>query len=107
MVSNPEIAAGDVVKIHNWFGVVLETHFDNSGELSIIRVQTARNIFRGYGPEYLDARLLPEAIQRATVAELRQEIETHRRLLEGALTRMLAAAERERPMPVAVETPFF
>jgi hypothetical protein len=81
MVSDAKVAIGDVVRIHNWHGVVLETHFDDNGDLSVIRVQTVRNIFRGYGPEYLDARLHPEAIQLATLTELQQEIATHQRLL--------------------------
>jgi hypothetical protein len=82
---------------------VLETHFDEKGELSIIRVQTARNIFRGHGPEYLDVRMQPDAVQPATLAELRQEIETHQRLLDDALARMLTAAEEQKPIPVAVD----
>jgi hypothetical protein len=94
---------GDVVKIQNWFGIVLETHYDDTGALSIIRVQTARNIFRGHGPEYLDVRMQPDAIQPASLAELRQEIETHQRLLDGALARMLAATEEQKPIPVAAD----
>jgi hypothetical protein len=103
MVPDAKVVAGDAIKIHNWFGVVLETHFDEKGELSIIRVQTARNIFRGHGPEYLDVRMQPDAIQPATLAELKQEIETHQRLLDGALARMLAAAKEQKPMPVAAD----
>jgi hypothetical protein len=103
MVSNEKVVAGDVIKIHSWLGVVLETHCDEKGELSIIRVQTARNIFRGHGPEYLDVRMQPDAVQPATLAELRQEIETHQRLLDDALARMLTAAEEQKPIPVAVD----
>lgn len=103
MVPDAKVVAGDVIKIHNWLGVVLETHFDEKGELSIIRVQTARNIFRGHGPEYLDIRMQPDAIQPATLAELKQEIETHQRLLDGALARMLAAAEKQKQIPVAAD----
>jgi hypothetical protein len=89
MVSDAPLKQGDVVKIHNWHGVVLETHFDESGALSVIRVQTARNLFRGYGPEYIDVRLDPEAVSLAALADLEQEIETHRRLLDNALQRLL------------------
>ena len=94
MVPDAKIIVGDVIQIHNWFGVVLETHFDTDGELSIIRVQTARNIFRGHGPEYIDVRLLPEAVQPATRADLEREIRTHQRLLDTALARMLAPARQ-------------
>jgi hypothetical protein len=99
MVQKATINRGDVIQIHNWYGVVLETHFDDSGELSVIRVQTARNIFRGYGPEYIDVRLDPETIKPATRAELEQEIATHRRLLEGAVGRLLAESSQREAAP--------
>ncbi len=93
MVSDAEIKPGDVIKIHNWHGVVLETHFDESGTLSILKVQTARNLFRGYGPEYIDVRLDREAVMPASSVALQEEIETHRRMLEGAVRRMLAGVK--------------
>jgi hypothetical protein len=96
MVSNTWLKQGDVVKVHNWHGVVLEIHFDESGSLSVIRVQTARNVFRGYGPEYIDPRLDPEALSIATLADLEHEIETHRQMLAGALERLLADATPQR-----------
>ncbi|NHZ72834.1 MAG: hypothetical protein GWP17_07100 [Aquificales bacterium] len=99
MVPDAKIIVGDVIKIHNWFGVVLETHFDVNGELSIIQVQTARNIFRGHGPEYLDVRMLPEAIQPATLADLELEMQTHHRLLNTVLNRMLAVTKEPELAP--------
>lgn len=89
MVQKAAVKPGDVVQIHNWYGVVLETHFDEAGALSVIRVQTARNVFRGYGPEYIDVRLDPDAIKPATRADLEREVQTHRRLLDGAVERLL------------------
>lgn len=103
MVSNATITKGDVVKIHNWYGVVLETHTDDQDRLSIIQVQTARNIFRGHGPEYLDVRLMPEAVEPATLADLQQEIEAHHRLLNGAIERMMNAVTVQTEMPVAAD----
>ncbi len=94
---------GSVVKVHSWHGVVLESHYDEQNRLSINQVQTARNIFRGHGPEYLDVRLMPEAIELATQAYLQQEIETHRRLLNGAIERMLDAVSVQTEMPVAAD----
>jgi len=101
MVPDAKIIVGDVIRIHNWFGVVLETYFDINGELSVIRVQTARNIFRGHGPEYLDVRMLPEAIQPATLTDLELEIQTHHRLLNTALDRMLAVTKEPELAPAA------
>jgi hypothetical protein len=103
MVSAAKITVGSVVKILNWFGVVLETHADEQGDLSVIRVQTARNVFRGHGPEYLDVRLQPDAIQLASLADLQQEIETHRRLLDGAVERMIQSVEMQTEVPIAAD----
>lgn len=103
MEISASITMGSVVKIHSWHGVVLETHYDTQNRLSIIQVQTARNIFRGYGPEYLDVRLMPEAIELASLADLQQEIETHRRLLNGAVERMIGAASVHPEIPIAAD----
>jgi hypothetical protein len=103
MVSDTRLKQGDFVKIHNWHGVVLETHFDESGSLSVIRVQTARNLFRGYGPEYIDVRLDPDAVSFATLADLEQEIETQRRLQESAVGRLLQEATVQREAVSAVD----
>lgn len=85
-----QITVGDVVKIRNWFGVILEVHHDEMGQLSIIQVQTARNIFRGYGPEYIDVRMAPHSIELAAETDLQKELETRRKLQETAVTELLA-----------------
>jgi hypothetical protein len=103
MASDVIVAVGDVIKIHNWHGVVLEVHHDEEGARSLLCVQTARNIFRGHGPEYIDVRLAPEAIEQATPAALQQEIETRRRLLEGAVDRLLTAVRDKSLSAVATE----
>lgn len=99
MVQKAEVKPGDVIQIHNWHGVILETHFDETGALSVIRVQTARNVFRGYGPEYIDVRLDPDAIKPATRADLEREVQTHRRLLDGAVERLLAESRQAESTP--------
>ena len=103
MEAHDKIMTGSVIKIHNWHGVVLETHYDTQNRLSIIQVQTARNIFRGYSPEYLDVRLMPEAIELASLADLQQEVETHYSLLNSAIARMLDAVSVQTEMPVAAD----
>ena len=80
---------GDVIRIYEWYGVVIETHFDEDGALSVIRVQTARNVFRGYGSEYIDVGLNPEAVAFATIEDLEREIQTHRRVLEHGVEQLL------------------
>jgi hypothetical protein len=88
-----DLKIGDVVCVHNWHGVVLETNYDETGTLSVIRVQTVRNVFRGYGPEYIDVRLDPEAITRASMVDLEKEIQTHRRVVDGAVGRLREAVD--------------
>jgi len=103
MASDTRISVGDVIKIDNWHGVVMETHHDNDGNLSVIRVQTARNVFRGYGPEYIDVRLNPEAVQQASLVDLQQEVARHRRLLDGAVDRMMTLTRDVEPVSVAAD----
>lgn len=103
MAVNAKVTIGNVIKINSWHGVVLETHYDTQNRLSVIQVQTARNIFRGYGPEYLDVRLMPEAIEPASLADLQREIETHQRMLNGAIERLLDAVSVQSEMPVAAD----
>jgi hypothetical protein len=91
METNPLWTVGQIIKLHNWHGVILATHFTADGELSLLQVQTVRNIFRGFGPEFVDVRLNPEAIQPATSAELAQEIAQQRQMQDGALRRLQAA----------------
>lgn len=97
MVSDAKVKPGDVVRIQNWHGVVLETHFDSRGEISVIQVQTVRNIFRGFGPEYIDIRLNPDAVRLATMADLEKEILTHQRMLDGAIECLLANVPVQHP----------
>jgi len=55
MVQEEQIEVGSILKIHNWYGVVLEVHRDGAtGEVSVLRVQTTRNVLRDYGPEYYE-----------------------------------------------------
>ncbi|MBK8904506.1 MAG: hypothetical protein IPM53_25230 [Anaerolineaceae bacterium] len=103
MEVSAKITTGSVVKIHSWHGVVLETHYDDQNRLSIIQMQTARNIFRGFGPEYLDVRLMPEAIELASLTDLQQEIDTHQRLLNGAIAQLLDAVSVQTEMTVAAD----
>ena len=67
------------------------------------RVQTARNMFRGYGPEYIDVRLDADAVVLAKLIDLQQEIETHRRLLDGAVKQMLDTAHQTHPQSTVAD----
>lgn len=92
MVFTPKV--GDVVKIQNWHGVILDITFDADGQPAILRVQTPRNVFRNMGPEFIDARLAPDKIQPATRQDLDDEIAFRRSLLEASITEMTQAANQ-------------
>ena len=46
---------------------------------------------------------MPEAIELATLADLQQEIETHRRLLTGAIERLIGTVTVQTELPVAAD----
>ncbi|GAB4431915.1 MAG: hypothetical protein Kow0031_13170 [Anaerolineae bacterium] len=89
MVFTPKV--GDVVKIRNWYGVVLDITYTADNQPAILQVQTPRNVFRNMGPEFIDIRLSPDQVQLASRTELDREIEFRYGLLEASLNEMLAA----------------
>ncbi len=88
MVYHPK--AGDVIKMHSWHGVVLKV-FTNAEGGAVLQVQTARNVFRGYPPEFIEIEAAPNAITPATRADLETEIRYLQRMREIGLQQMLAA----------------
>ena len=98
MVFTPKV--GDVIKIQNWHGVILDITYTAEHTPAILQVQTPRNIFRNMGPEFIDIRLAPDKIQPATKADLNREIMFRRKLLETSLDKILTAAQAtEQPIP--------
>lgn len=95
MVSLTELREGQVIKMHNWHGVILAVHFTADGEPALLQVQTVRNIFRGFGPEFVDLRLNPEAITTAVWSDLEREITQHQQLQTAALRRLHEQATPE------------
>ncbi|MDX1520954.1 MAG: hypothetical protein R3264_04965 [Anaerolineae bacterium] len=93
---------GDVVGIYNWFGVILATHFDEEGNLSILEVQTPRNLFRNLNPELIDYRQNPEAIRRASRADLEQEIEMRQKMLDSNIEALVKAATTIDPVEAEI-----
>lgn len=93
MVFTPQV--GDVVKIRNWHGVVLDMTYTADGRPAVLQVQTPRNVFRNMGPEFIDVRLAPDEIQPASRQDLENEIEFRRGLLDTSLNKLLAAAKHD------------
>lgn len=88
MTYHPKV--GDIIKMHSWHGVVLKV-FTNPEGGTVLQVQTARNVFRGYPPEFIEIEAAPNAITPATRADLETEIRYLQRMREIGLQQMLAA----------------
>ena len=82
MVQPPKI--GDIIKMYSWHGVVLDV-FKNEKGRTILRVHTARNVFRKMGPEFIEFDLAPDKISLTTLADLEAEIAQHHQMLQGAI----------------------
>ena len=86
MAYQPKV--GDVIKMHSWHGVVLNVFTSETGG-TVLQVQTARNVFRGYPPEFIEVEAAPDAIQLATRADLEDEISYLQRMRDIGLKQML------------------
>ena len=80
--------AGDIIKMHSWHGVVLSVFTNDTGQ-TVLQVQTARNVFRGYPPEFIELSLAPDAVTPASRADLEKEISYLQQMREVGLKQML------------------
>ena len=92
MVSTPKV--GDIIRMRAWHGVVLDV-FKNEAGKTILRVQTARNVFRRLNPEFIEIDLAPEMIEPATLADLQAEIENYQQVLNDSITELV---EKSNPV---------
>ena len=92
MVSTPKV--GDIIRMRAWHGVVLDV-FKNEAGKTILRVQTARNVFRRLNPEFIEIDLALEMIAPATLADLRAEIENYQQVLNDSITELV---EKSNPV---------
>lgn len=86
---------GDIIKMQWWHGVVLKVFTDEAGG-TVLQVQTVRNVFRGYGPEFIEVDIAPGAISPATRADLEREINQLQEARESGLRKMFEAIRREK-----------
>jgi hypothetical protein len=86
MAYKPQI--GEIIRMHSWHGVVLNVFTSETGGM-VLRVQTARNVFRGYPPEFIEVDLAPEAITPATMADLEKEIQLLQEMRQRSLQQMM------------------
>jgi hypothetical protein len=90
MVSTPQI--GDIIRMRAWHGVVLDKFVNEQGK-TILKVQTARNVFRRLNPEFIEYDLAPDVIEVATVAQLQDEIAGYMQALNKSIGELLSTAD--------------
>ena len=90
MVSSPKV--GDIIRMRSWHGVVLDV-FKNEAGKTILRVQTARNVFRRLNPEFIELDLAPDAIEAATINDLQAEIENYQQFLNRSITELIECSQ--------------
>lgn len=81
--------AGDIIKMHAWHGVVMKVFRSEQDQGTVLQVQTVRNVFRGYPPEFIELDAAPDAVSPATRADLDREIQHLQQMREIGLQQML------------------
>lgn len=106
MASPPK--KGDIIRLRSWHGVVLDVFTNDAGK-TVLRVQTVRNLFRRLNPEFIEFDLAPDAISRATINDLCEEIERYQEFLNASIEELIECARvpgangfEERKADVAV-----
>jgi len=87
MAYRPQV--GDIIKMHAWHGVVLQVFNKEEGQGTVLQVQTARNVFRGYPPEFIEIEAAPDRISPASRADLEEEIRHLQHMRDIGLQQML------------------
>jgi hypothetical protein len=85
------IDVGQIVKLHNSYcAVVLNKYVSADGGI-ILRVQTLRNVWRGFKAELIDTTVAPTGIYPATMDDINAEIAQHQVTIDSGLDAMMAA----------------
>ncbi len=84
---------GDIIKMRAWHGIVLDV-FKNENGLTVLRVQTVRNIFRKLGPELIEVDIAPDQITPATRQDLLNEISLHQKIQKEVIEQFLGQIEK-------------
>ena len=93
MVSVTEVKIGQILKLHGIYcAVVLDKFISEDGGV-ILRVQTLRNVFRGFKSELIDTSVAPNGLHAATMDDIDAEIAEHKRTVEQGLALMLEAVQ--------------
>ena len=91
LVSITEVKIGQILKLHGIYcAVVLDKFISGDGGV-ILRVQTLRNVFRGFKSELIDTSVAPNGLHVASMDDIDAEIAEHKRTVEQGLSLMMEA----------------
>lgn len=90
MVSAPQV--GDIIRMRAWHGIVLDKFVNEQGK-TILKVQTARNVFRRLNPEFIEYDLAPDVIEIATADQLQHEIAGYMEALNKSIAELLPSTK--------------
>ena len=94
-----EIEVGQLVKLHNSYCAVVQDKYVSQNGGVILRVQTLRNVWRGFKAELIDTTVAPQGIYPATMEDVQAEIESHQAVIAKGLVEMLGEAVEYRKQP--------
>jgi hypothetical protein len=91
------IEIGQIVKLHNSYCAVILNKYVSADGGVILRVQTLRNVWRGFKAELIDTAVAPNGIYPATIEDINAEIAQHQATIATGLDVMMAAIKSEAP----------
>lgn len=91
------ITVGQIVKLHNSYCAVILNKYVSADGGVILRVQTLRNVWRGFKAELIDTTVAPTGIYPATMDDINAEIASHQAAIASGLDAMMAAIKAEVP----------
>lgn len=89
------IEIGQIVKLHNSYCAVILNKYVGADGGVILRVQTLRNVWRGYKAELIDTTVAPTGIYPATIDDINAEIAQHQATIASGLDAMMSAIGTE------------
>lgn len=93
LVSATEVRIGQILKLHGIYCAVVLDKFINEDGGVILRVQTLRNVFRGFKSELIDTSVAPNGLRAASMDDINTEIAEHYATVDRGLALMLEAVQ--------------
>ena len=89
------IEIGQIVKLHNSYCAVILNKYVSADGGVILRVQTLRNVWRGYKAELIDTTVAPNGIYPATIDDISAEIAQHQATIASGLDALMSSIGTE------------